>query len=144
MVGDGMSENVRVSYTPEQTTFTQLRDAEVAMGTVHIARLHESRASQGVLEFDDTVPVPDGEAAVTVRSRDVSQARVAAVLPDGRIITYELDTANVAEPVVQTLADVAQPDVLLDRRVATPDQDGYAVARELNSLLFDLVYEQEA
>jgi hypothetical protein len=138
-----MSEKVRVTYHEENNSFLDIRNAEVAMGTVHLSRLHHGKDGQTAsLDLETHVPRSSSALDVTVSSPDIAAARVHAVGDDGQVHNFEFDAHNTEEPLVYTLTGKSSPDILLDRQVATPDQEGYALLRQFNELLFDVIEEQ--
>lgn len=138
-----MSEKVRVTYHEERNSFLDLRKAEVAMGTVHLSRLHHAKEAQAeLLELKTRVARSAGVLDTTVSSPDIAVAQVSAVAENGQAHNFKFDAHNTDEPLVYTLADQSRPDVLLDRQVATPDQEGYALLRQFNELLFDVIEDQ--
>lgn len=138
-----MSEKVRVTYHEEGNTFLDLRNAEVAMGTVHLSRLHHGKDAQlDALKLESRVSLSGTDFNVKVDSPDIAVAHVKAVSKDRQVHTFAFDANSSEEPLVHTLTDESNPDVLLDRQVATPDQEGYALARQFNALLFEVI-EQE-
>lgn len=138
-----MSEKLRITYHEESNTFKGLRDTEIAMGTVHLSRLHANKDVQGdAYKFESRVSLSGATYNVKVDSPDIAVAKVEAVTDDRQVHTFAFDANNDEAPLVRTLSDESSPDVLLDRQVATPDEEGYTLARQFNEILFEVVDEE--
>lgn len=134
-----MSENMRVTYEQEPMGFTELNRAEVSMGTVHLARLHSAKRPEADLRIAN---VTTRHGVTSVESEYITTAKVQVTDAETLRHTYTFDATNAAEPLVYTLDRQADPEMPMDRVVATEGQEGYALLRQFNDVLFDIIEDQ--